>query len=426
MEIAAAPRAVLSRRSAARDALLPWRGLAVVSTCAAVAFLPFLQPSGPGNIGPVDCLVALAITATLCWAVVERLPIHMPYALPVGVMALAGVIASLFSVYPGTGLISVLQDLFLLAWAASVVTLCRTPRELSPVLRTWAYASVVWAGLMVLGSLTHIDFLSGITAREGNRASITFGDPNLAAGYFASSLMVVWASATPRHRVARGAAVAVLITAIVFTGSNGFSLATLAACTVALIIGMARRRGVLPAIALTCGVVLVAGVVTTQVNINTVVNDAAASAPLLRDYVGRFTQSTAGRDTLLHETLALVGHGGLIGIGPGATKPTLQAQQSDVAFEAHSDFTASIEERGLLGGVGLLLLILMIAFHTRRCLRPLQSGYAAVVRHPGALVGALVAFAIAANIYELLHFNYVWTLFAIVAAVSMWGRHAIT
>ena len=163
------------------------------------------------------------------------------------------------------------------------------------------------------------------------------------------------------------------------------------------------------------------GAIASQLSVTTLVNDAATSAPLLRDYVGRFTQTTAGRDTLLHETLALVEQGGLLGIGPGEVKPTLQAQQDGVAFEAHSDFTASVAERGLLGATGLLLLILVLAFHARRVLGPLRSGYAAVVRHPGALVGVLIAYAIAANIYELLHFRYVWTLFAVLAAASIWG-----
>jgi O-Antigen ligase len=425
MGIATAPSAVLGRvvspRLGAQRALLPWPGLAVGGTCAAVAFLPFLQPAGPGNLSPIDGFIVFALAATFCWAALERLQIHMPYVVPVAVMALAGLIASLFSAYPGNGLLAVVQDLVLLAWSTVVVTVCRTPRGLSMVLRTWAYASVVWAGLMLLGALTGVHFLSGITSRTGVRASITFGDPNMAAGYYAASLMVMWASATPRHRAARWAAGAILITAIIFTGSNGFSLATLAACAVAAGIGIARRRGVLPMVVLFCGVALVAGVVGSQVNINTVVNDAASSSPLLRDYVGRFTQTTAGRDTLLQETLAQVGQGGLIGIGPDEVKATLQAEQETVAFQAHSDFSASMAERGLLGAAGFLLLILVIGFHARRMLGPLHSGYAAVVRHPGALAGALIAFVIAANIYEVLHFRYVWTLLAIVAATSIWG-----
>ena len=124
---------------------------------------------------------------------------------------------------------------------------------------------------------------------------------------------------------------------------------------------------------------------------------------------------------MLHETLALVEQGGLIGIGPGATKPTLQAQQASVAFEAHSDFTASIAERGLIGGIGLFLLLLVIAFNARRVLGPIRPRFAAVLRHPGALAGLLVAYAVTANIYELLHFDYLWTALAVIAAVSIWG-----
>ena len=422
MEMAATRGHVLSQRRGARRVLVSWRGVAVYSTCAAVAFLPFLQPAGPGNVSPVDALICIAIVATVYWALANRLQIRTAYALPVAVMALAGLIASLFSAFPAAGLLAVVQDLVLLAWCTTVLTVCRTPNGLSMVLRTWAYASVVWAGLMLLGALANIDVLSGISARTGSRESITFGDPNMAAGYYATSLMVVWASATPRHRVARGAAVAILLTAIILTGSNGFSLATLAACAVAAGIAMARRRGILPTVALACGIALVAGAIGSQVSVSTVVNDAATGAPLLRDYVGRFTQTTAGRDTLLHETLSLVEQGGLIGIGPDEVKPTLQSEQQGVAFEAHSDFTASVAERGLLGGIGLLLLILVLAYHARRVLGPLQSGYVAVVRHPGALAGALVAYAIAANIYEVLHFRYLWTLLAVVAAVSIWGR----
>ena len=421
MQIAAPIGRALPLRQQARFALLPWQSVAMYSTCAAVAFLPFLQPAGPGNVSPVDALISLAMVATLCWALVDRLQIRAAYAVPVAVMAFAGLIAALFSAYPSVGVLAVVQDLVLLGWATSVVTVCRTPSGLSLVMRTWAYASVVWALLMMLGALTSIDLLSGISARTGSRESLTFGDPNMAAGYYCSSLMVVWASATPRRGIARGAAVAILLAAIILTGSNGFTIATLAACAVAAFIGMARRRGMLPTLGLACALALVGGAIASQLSVTTLVNDAATSAPLLRDYVGRFTQTTAGRDTLLHETLALVEQGGLLGIGPGEVKPTLQAQQDGVAFEAHSDFTASVAERGLLGATGLLLLILVLAFHARRVLGPLRSGYAAVVRHPGALVGVLIAYAIAANIYELLHFRYVWTLFAVLAAASIWG-----
>ena len=177
---------------------------------------------------------------------------------------------------------------------------------------------------------------------------------------------------------------------------------------------MARRYGVVPTIAVACGVVLVGGAVGSQVNVNMLVNEAASSAPLLRDYVGRFTQTTAGRDTLLHETLALVEQGGLHRHRAWCHQlQPLQAQQASVAFEAHSDFTASIAERGLIGGIGLFLLLLVIAFNARLVLGPIRPRFAAVLRHPGALAGLLVAYAVTANIYELLHFDYLWTALAV-------------
>lgn len=410
------------RRQLTHPALLPWRKLAVGSTCLAVALLPLLRPAGPGNSSPVDGAIAISILSTLGWAVSERLIVRVPYVVPIAIIGLAGLIASLFSLYPGTGLLAVVQDFVLLAWSTTVVTVCRTAGGLSAVLRVWAYAGVVWATLMIAGSLANIEALSGVTARLGTRASITFGDPNMAAGYFCTTLVLVWASATPRRRLARWGVAAILITAIVFTGSNGFSLATIAACTVAALVGVARRHGMLRAIVVACGLAAVAGLAATQLNVNSVVNSAASSAPVLRDYVGRFAQTTTGRASLLQETLGLVNQGGLIGIGPGAVKPTLQANQDSVAFEAHSDFTASLAERGLLGGMGLLSLIIAIGFYARRSLGRLRSDYADVVRHPGAFVAVTVALLIAANIYELLHFRYVWTYLAVLAAVGIAGR----
>src|SRR5580704_10646253 len=130
MQIAAPIGRALPLRQQARFALLPWQSVAVCSTCAAVAFLPFLQPAGPGNVSPV---------------------------------------AALISTYPSVGVLAVVQDLVLLGWATSVVTVCRTPSGLSLVMRTWAYASVVWALLMMLGALTNIDLLSGISAHRQPR-----------------------------------------------------------------------------------------------------------------------------------------------------------------------------------------------------------------------------------------------------------------
>lgn len=410
-------------RQGTGDAAL-WGRLTALSAAATIACFPLLQPSGPGNTSVPDVFAILSILSTLAWGYTSRQALRVPYLLPTSIMIVAGALGALLGDYPGTGLLSLVQDAFMLAWCAAVVAVCRMPGGLALVVRTWAYSGVIWAVLLIVTVLGQVDLVAGITARTGSRAALTFGDPNLAAGYFDACVMMVWATSTPHRRGLRWLAYVLLVTAVVLTGSNGFSLALVAAVVVAGTIGVGQRRGVPAGLATLCTALLLFGVVMTQVNINTVVQDAAASSGVLRDYIGRSEQSAQGRDTLLQETLDLALQGGILGLGPGAVKPTLTVQDAPVAFEAHSDYTAAIAERGLLGALGLLGLITAVIWYARGSLAPMRSDLASVIVRPGALVGALITFAIGAGIYEVLHFRHVWALFGIVAALGIASHKA--
>lgn len=421
--LADANRGLERAKAATGDAAL-WGRAAAVSAAATVASFPLLQPTGPGNTSVPDLFAVIAIITTLAWGYTSRRPMHVPYLLPVSVMIVAGALAALLGKYPGTGFLSLIQDAFMLAWCAAVVAVCRMPDGLALVVRTWAYSGVIWAAILIVTVLGQIDFLAGITARTGSRAALTFGDPNLAAGYFDACIMLVWATSTPHRRGLRWLAYILLVAAVILTGSNGFSLGLVVAVVAAGTIGVCRRRGVPAGLATLCTALLLFGVAISRVNINTAVQDAAASSTVLRDYIGRGEQSAQGRDALLQETLDLALQGGVFGLGPGAVKPTLIAQGAPVAFEAHSDYTAAIAERGLLGALGLVALISAVIWYARGSLAPMRRDLASVVVHPGALVGALIAFAIGAGIYEVLHFRHLWALFGIVAALRIAGREA--
>ncbi len=401
-----------------------WGRITIVCAAAAIATFPLLQPSGPGNTSIPDAFIVLTILSNLAWSYSTRQVMRVPYLLPVALIVVAGALAALAGEYPDIAVVSLSQDLFLLAWCAAIVTICRTPSGLAGVVRTWSYSGIFWAAVLIVTVLGQVDFIAGITARTGSRAALTFGDPNLAAGYFDLCIMMVWATARPRRRALRWLAYLALLTAVILTGSNGFSLGLAAAVAVAGTIGISRRHGLPAGMATFCGALLLFGLVFSQVNINTVVQDAAASSTVLRDYIGRGEQSAQGRDALLQETLNLAVQGGAVGIGPGAVKPTLTANDAPVAFEAHSDYTASLAERGLLGALGLVGLIAAIIWYVRGALAPLGRDVAAVVAHPGALVGALVAFAIGAGVYEVLHFRHLWALFGVVAALGIAAREA--
>jgi hypothetical protein len=45
-----------------------------------------------------------------------------------------------------------------------------------------------------------------------------------------------------------------------------------------------------------------------------------------------------------------------------------------------------------------------------------------VLVHPNAIIGAIAGTLVAQAVYELLHVRHVWVLYAIVAAVYLWGR----
>jgi O-antigen ligase len=97
--------------------------------------------------------------------------------------------------------------------------------------------------------------------------------------------------------------------------------------------------------------------------------------------------------------------------------------QEPVVKEAHDDYLAAIVERGALGFIGLLALIAVVVVRAV----PLATGrlsarFGEVVVNPGALLGAAAGTFCAAAVYEVLHVRHVWALFALIAALSIWGR----
>src|SRR5258708_3212516 len=223
-----------------------------VTLVAAIWAMPLLVPSGPGNTAPADLFLGVFILASALWFASRAHIMRFPHMFPVGLSILAGALASTVAyrnayVSVGGGLISLIQDAFVLAWCIGIANIGRDPAMLRTVSRAWAISGTTWAALMILGVLAHIGALSGENARNGVRAAFTLGDPNLAANYFICSLLVLRAAKYPRRRVIRCICCAPLVTAIVLTGSNGGALALIITTALVAVFGGARRRGALPA-----------------------------------------------------------------------------------------------------------------------------------------------------------------------------------
>lgn len=394
-----------------------------VAIALAMAGLPLLRPGGPGNTGLVDVGLLVGLVAVAAWAIRSHHQVRFPYAVPVALSVLAGAVAAV-SVHAGlrTGL-TMGQDVYVLFWAWALAAVGHEPALLRTAARAWAISGALWALVLILAVLGHVDALAGITARDGSRASLTLGDPNLAADYFFVSLMVLRASRYPRSRWLRWLCCGLIITAMILTGSNGGMVTLLVATGLGAVLGLLRRRGMAPAVLLACVLVLVGATAASTVSLSAIALKAQDSAPILRDSIGRQAESDGSRSALAAEAVELWRTDGLLGIGPGLTKETLTARQAAYVKEAHDDYAATLVERGVLGALALVLLLAALGVRCRRIvIGKALVGHADAIPRAELLVAAVVGVLISASFYEVLHFRHVWALFGLVAAVADRGR----
>lgn len=385
----------------------------------ALAGLPLLVPSGPGNTAIADVGMVMAVVAVVVWLKREGVPVLVPYVLPVTLLMVAGAVAA-YHVQVGVALLPVLQDLFLLAWGAALANAIRRRRWLlEGLLRVWVWSSVLWAAVLCTGRIAGISWMAGTSAKDGGRASLTFADPNLAANYFLLGLGLLVATSVVRRTFVRILAVAVLLLALVFTGSNGAAVGLATMTCVGLIVSLARRRSVLAAAS--TALLLLAGValVVPHVDVNRVGAMASDSVQVLRDSLGRSGESSGSREQLATETIGLYLGGDLVGVGPGQTKAALKGAGAAYVKEAHDDYLATLVERGALGGVGLVILLLAVAARLGRLVTGRQSKWVReLVPRPEVLLGVGCALAVGALFYEVLHFRHVWAFLGLVAGID--------
>jgi hypothetical protein len=396
--------------------------LPVVMVALGVALLPLLRPKGPGHVGPEDLIMAAGVVTALLWASATRAKLHVPYAIPVGIMVLAGCLSALFGIAPGAGIVAIVQDVFLLCWCAAVVCVCRKPASLSVVVRTWSWSAVGWATFLLAAVATGQNRLAGIGA-EGGRAALTFDHPNMAANYFFVSLFVVVLSRSPRNRLGRVAACAALLATMVVTGSNAALLGLPLAAGVAGYVAIRRYSGSVAALAVVLTIVLVGGAGAALVQQRVMERVRRSDNAFVHHSVARSSRSASAREQLFAQEYELFRTGSLLGRGPASTRITLGSSTAPTAKEAHDDYLATLVERGALGFVGLMLLIGAIV--TRAISidpRRLSAEFRRVVPSTAPLIGALVAMAVAAFTHEILHYRHFWTLLGILAAIHLFGR----
>ncbi len=404
--------------------LARWR-VTVVALGVAMSSLPLLRPSGPGNTGLVDLALLAAMLTTVHLASAQKLRLRFPYAVPAALTVVAGGTAVLMAQTGSTAVtrsaLALLQDLFVFGWAASIATVGQDRRVLRVMFHAFAFSALAWAIVLIVGELLGISWITGITARDGVRASLTFGDPNLAADYFICGLFVLRACQVPRRRGLRFLCCTLIVTAIVLTLSNGGILALTVATVLGGLFALARRRGLVAAMTVGLAIVLVAGVAIKTVNIRGWVSSVEQSDTLIRDSLGREAESSGSRSALASESIHLWMHStSMFGYGPANTEAQLRRTGAAYVKEAHDDYMATLLERGIVGGLALVILMALVAVRARRIAGPggLSPELRDIVPRPELLGAACIALAMSAMFYEVLHFRHVWAVLGLVAALA--------
>jgi len=384
--------------------------------------VPLLIPAGPGNTAIPDVSIGAVIVMTMLWLRRKGARVFLPYSVGIGIFMVAGGIAAVHHGVPAAGL-PVVQDVFMLLWAAAIANAVQRPWLLQVFLQGWCWSGIAFAAALAFGRMTGLQALAGITARNGGRAALTMNDPNLAGNYFLCCLMVLLATRAIRQRWIRFLGAILILIAIVLTGSNGAFVGLGIGLVVGGIIGIRNASGPVFAIAVVAPLLALAVAVGPHIDVSAIQQRAADNVQLLRDSLGRSNASSSEREILFSEGMRLYLGGDLIGLGPGRTKDTLAAQGASYVKEAHNDYVAGLVERGVLGGLGLIILISAVGVRTVRVtFRPLPSNVAALVPRPEYLLGLGLALLASGFFYEVLHFRHLWAFLGLVAGLDMMGR----
>jgi O-antigen ligase len=395
-------------------------GLAKAGIVLGIGSLPVLQPAFANNVAPADLGLVLGIATVLLWAGSTRQRLRVPLVAGVGLMVIAGTIAAMAGDLPWQGAVTVVQDLYLLAWAAALANFGRTAERAGFIVDVWCISAAAWAIVLVpaFGPST----LSG--GADAERAGFTFGEQNAAGLYFALSLLVILAARRPRRRRWRAPALAAITLGLLLSGSLAAISGLFAGLAVALVLQVRARSGLVTATAFSFALLLVAGSSVLVAQRGELIDVASQSPnPLVRNSIGRGADSSSERALVNQQTFGLFQTSGFLGRGPVTTEHTLRQQEAAYPHEAHNDWVAALVERGVLGFTGLLLLALELLVLALSIWKParLKRSFAAVLPAPAYLVAGLVAVTVYSLTHEVLHERPLWTLFGVVAAFGLWG-----
>ena len=393
---------------------LSFSGIAIV---LAIILLPYERLVGPASLRPVDGIfVILSVyTAVSCWRNHQRLV--FPLLIPMWLIIMSSLVAAVLGFAYFTNLIAIVQEIYL--WVVLIVItnllLRHSPAERDLFFKIWVAVSCVIALTTLMGML-HIgpSMFYEIPMRDRyqfdgfDRGVGTYVNPNAAAAYLSTSFFI--AIGAPIPRPIRVVACCWIFMGMFGTGSNGAMGTTLIALVllVGLYLVVRNRRAALGLALAATGVTAVFTLLLERLPAILSLSGTANSS-LLGSSVRR-----VGRAMMLRIQLWTIGWREFQkrpwGFGPNSA--------SKLQASLHSDYLAFLFERGPIGFLGWVLLLLEPLFYVARAVRHPQADNA----HQWqllALGAGFVANAMNAAVHELSHTRPLWLLMALIFAQSI-------
>src|SRR6185295_7712655 len=190
----------------------------------------------------VDLINLAALAAFLPLVLIRRIPIALPFALPVLVIALGSLLAITNTASVQASLITILQDVYLYLWLVLLVALLSRRGDLATACAVWIASAAVIAlvGLVFSAVRTHFSPEALLLGRR-ERALGTFYNPNMYADYLVLSLFMALGFLGRVRARSLIPLLALLALALLSTKSNGGAISLVAGLAVWAV---ARARAV--------------------------------------------------------------------------------------------------------------------------------------------------------------------------------------
>ena len=405
-----------------------------------VCLVPVVVPPGPARTAIVDGLNLPALGIFAVSMLVTRQPLHVPFLIPVILISLGSVAATINAVNPAAAAVTLVQDAYLYIWFVMLANIMQGRGDFRGLRLAWvcvanAVAIVGIIQVFAHGTATPMDLLRP----KGFRALGTFDQPDTLADYLVMSIFMVLSLNEEVGRAVRWSSIAIMCTGVVATKANG-GLGSLMVGLIAwtLVRGWTKQVPYQRLVAWAL-VAFGAGLATVWLIFGMRVGAGQLRELQTNSIFGRVSHSTEGRVKIWDSLLRRYSNSPL-GIGPGNSRwqiVTVEERERPLASEsgtdpflskeAHNDYLAYLIERGPLAVLGMLALKFQVFVRITRWWRERAGSSRGRIRGgplAAAVFGAWVASLINANTIETLHFRHVWLFLAMVCALGMMGEDA--